>query len=71
VKNIHLPKVIPIGAPAPLSGALGSFAVSNYNAIKMASDDINKCMEELGLPWRFKFIMEDTRTDPQVAVEVE
>jgi branched-chain amino acid transport system substrate-binding protein len=70
VQNIHLPKVIPIGAPAPLSGALGSFAVSNYNAIKMASDDINKCMEELGLPWRFKFIMEDTRTDPQVAVEV-
>lgn len=70
VDNIRLPKEIPIGAPAPLSGALGSFAVSNYNAIKMASDDINGCMEKLGLPWRFKFIMEDTRTDPQVAVEV-
>ena len=70
IKNIHLPKEIPIGAPAPLSGALGSFAVSNYNAIKMASEDINGCMEKLGLPWRFKFIPEDTRTDPQTAVEV-
>ncbi|NPA84402.1 MAG: amino acid ABC transporter substrate-binding protein [Crenarchaeota archaeon] len=68
--NINLPQEIPIGAPAPLSGALGSFAVSNYNAIKMAADDINGCMQQLGLPWRFKFIMEDTRTDPQVAVEV-
>ncbi len=70
VNNIHLPKVIPIGAPAPLSGALGSFAVSNNNAIKLAADEINGCMEKLGLPWRFKFIPEDTRTDPQTAVEV-
>ncbi|UXD22887.1 hypothetical protein IPA_09225 [Ignicoccus pacificus DSM 13166] len=70
VNNIHLPKTILIGAPAPLSGALGSFAVSNYNAIKLASDEINGCMEKLGLPWRFKFLPEDTRTDPQTAVEV-
>ncbi|ALU12661.1 hypothetical protein EYM_06160 [Ignicoccus islandicus DSM 13165] len=70
VNSIDLPKEIPIGAPAPLSGALGSFAVSNYNAIKLASEQINACMEKLGLPWRFKFIPEDTKTDPQTAVEV-
>ncbi len=70
VNNIHLPTVIKIVSPAPLSGALGAFAVSNYNAIKMASDDINNCMKELGLPWRFKFIPEDTQTDPIRVLEI-
>ncbi len=60
--------VIKIGALIPMSGALASFANERY-AVQLAVRDLNACFKELGLPFKVVYYVEDTQTNPQVALE--
>jgi len=57
---------IKIGALIPMSGALASFADERY-AVELAARDLNYCFKELG--FKVTWVVEDTQTNPQVALE--
>lgn len=57
-----LPEVIKIGAVLPLSGGLAAPGRDEKIAIEFAEEDINKWAEEQGLPYRFDFIILDSKT---------
>ncbi len=59
---------IKIGALIPMSGDLASFA-AEANAVKLAVRDLNDCFKQLGVPIKVTYIIEDTQTNPTVAVE--
>jgi len=64
-----LPKEILIGALLPLTGPLASFGENDKAAIEIAIDEINAFLKNLGIPSTVKLLVEDTGTDPAVALE--
>ncbi len=56
---------IPIGIALPESGSLATDGKEMINAAKMAIEDFNKFLAEIGAPFKFKPIVADTRTSPQ------
>lgn len=60
---------IPVGALLLLSGAQASYGKRGQAALQLALEDINGYVERLGLKIRFKLLVEDSKTDPQVALE--
>ena len=59
--------VVKIGALLPLTGDLASFGKRNQGALQLAVEDINSFAEAAGSKFRFRLVVEDTGTDPQVA----
>ncbi|RLE59186.1 MAG: hypothetical protein DRJ35_06310 [Thermoprotei archaeon] len=62
-------EVVPIGALLLLSGAQESYGKRGQAALQLAIEDVNKYAESIGSRFRFKLLPEDTKTDPQTAVE--
>jgi len=60
--------VIQIGGLFPLSGDLQTFGQQNSLALQMAASDINSFFNASGIPYQVKVIIEDTQTNPDVAV---
>ncbi|PLJ77080.1 MAG: hypothetical protein B7L53_08140, partial [Thermofilum sp. NZ13] len=58
---------VPIGALLPLTGDLSSFGKRNQHALELAVEDINAFAEQVGSPFRFKLLVEDTGTNPEQA----
>mgnify|MGYP000047006680 FL=1 len=60
---------IPIGALLPLSGPLAAFGENDKTAIEIAVQEVNQFLEKIGANWRLKLYVEDTETNPSVALE--
>jgi branched-chain amino acid transport system substrate-binding protein len=58
-----------IGALLPLTGTLSSFGESSDASLRLAVEDVNNQFARSGLPTRVSLIIEDTKTDPAVALE--
>jgi branched-chain amino acid transport system substrate-binding protein len=58
-----------IGALLPLSGALSSSGESTRVALELATNEINEYLVELESPTKVSLLVEDTATDPAVALE--
>jgi len=61
--------VIQIGGLFPLSGDLQTFGQQNSLALQMAASDINSFFNASGIPYQVKVIIEDTQTNPDVALQ--
>ena len=58
-----------IGALLPLTGTLSSFGQSAEASLTLAVDDVNNQLENSGSSSRVGLVIEDTKTDPNVARE--
>ena len=58
-----------IGALLPLTGTLSSFGESAESSLTLAVDDVNNELAKSGSSSRVALIIEDTKTDPAVALE--
>jgi branched-chain amino acid transport system substrate-binding protein len=56
-----------IGALLPLTGTLSSFGESAEASLALAVDDVNSQLAESGSSSRVRLVLEDTKTDPNVA----
>ncbi len=63
-----LPKEIKIGVLVDLSGPLVSTGKRIQYAIKLAEEDINNYVKDLGLDVKFTFLVEDTQINPERAL---
>jgi branched-chain amino acid transport system substrate-binding protein len=55
-----------IGALIPLTGALSTFGAQYKEVLLLAEREINEYLAAIGRPWRIKFVIEDTATDPKI-----
>jgi branched-chain amino acid transport system substrate-binding protein len=62
------PEVV-LGALLPLTGALSSSGESTQAALELAVEDINEYHSSIGSKTSVRLIVEDTETDPAVALE--
>jgi branched-chain amino acid transport system substrate-binding protein len=60
---------IPIGALLSLTGSWVSLGESSKEALEYGITEINTYMEELGYSTRFKLYIEDSQTDPEIALQ--
>lgn len=60
---------IPIGALLPLSGPLAAFGANDKVAVEIAVQEVNEFLERAGAGWKLKIYIEDTETNPSVALE--
>ena len=58
-----------IGALLPLTGTLPSFGESAEASFTLAVDDVNDQLANSGSSSRVRLVIEDTKTDPNVACE--
>ncbi|HWQ16514.1 MAG TPA: ABC transporter substrate-binding protein [Sulfolobales archaeon] len=63
-----MPREIPIGALLALSGAFSAEGAITKVAAEMAIEDLNNYVRSLGLPITFRLLIEDSATDPTVAL---
>jgi branched-chain amino acid transport system substrate-binding protein len=61
--------VITLGALVPLSGIWSSSGVSTGAALEIAVEDVNDYFSKSGSQTRVGLIIEDTKTDPAIALE--
>ena len=64
-----LPEIVEIGALLPATGDWSSHGADNNIATRLALEDFNGHLESVGAPWRMGLVVEDTQTDPVVALE--
>ena len=67
--DAQLSTTFTIGALLPLTGALSSFGEEAEVVLKMAVKDVNKELAASGSDTRIALVIEDTKTDPAVALE--
>ena len=60
---------VQIGALVGISGDLSSIAEEIVSGIKLAESDFNDHLKDNNQDWRLKIIIEDTQTNPVVALE--
>ncbi len=69
VAPVGLTGEVKIGALLPLTGVLSTFGAQYKVVISLAEREINEYLAALGRPWRIKFVMEDTATDPKTHLD--
>lgn len=62
-------KEIKIGVLVDLSGPLTTYGTDIKNTISIAEEDINNYFKEKGLDYTVKFYVEDTKVDPNIALQ--
>ena len=67
--DITLPEIVNIGVLLPATGDIASHGQDSNISAKLAKDDFNKYLKSIGAPWRMNLIIEDTQTDPVIALE--
>ncbi|RLI81082.1 hypothetical protein DRP04_06905, partial [Archaeoglobales archaeon] len=60
---------IDVGVLVDLSGPLTTYGENIKYAVTLAEDDINRYFEEHNKPYRVNFYFEDTRVDPNIALD--
>lgn len=67
--DAQLGNTLTVGALLPLTGALSSYGEEAEAALKMAAKDANGKLAASGSAKRVALVIEDTKTDPRVALE--
>ncbi len=65
-----LPKKIPLGFAIAVSGGYAVDGPKRLKGAILAVEEMNKLLEKAGAPFRFTYIHEDTKGNPQEAVNV-
>ena len=65
----ELSGVVNIGLILPLSGDLATHGLENLEGSKLGVVEFNKHLEEIGAPWTLKMTLEDSATNPVIALE--
>jgi branched-chain amino acid transport system substrate-binding protein len=60
---------VTIGALLPLTGTLSSFGESSSAALRIAVSDVNEHFAATGSNTRVELVIEDTKTDPAIALQ--
>lgn len=60
---------IPVGALLSITGSWVSLGESSQKALGYGIAEINAYMQELGYSTRFRLYIEDTQTDPEIALQ--
>lgn len=60
---------IPIGAPLPLTGVLGTYGENARVALELASNEINAMLNATNAGYTIKILIEDTETKPDVCLQ--
>lgn len=61
-------KEIKLGALLPIRGTLSSVGESDLIILNIVTKDINEYLSEINSPYRIKILVEDTETNPDVAL---
>lgn len=61
--------IVDIGVLLPATGDLASHGIDSKIATDLAKDDFNKYLADKGATWRVNLVVEDTQTDPILALE--
>ncbi len=69
VAPVGLTGEVRIGALITLTGVLSTFGAQYKVVLELAESEINGYLASLGRPWRIKFVIEDTATDPKVHLD--
>ena len=64
-----LPEIVNIGVLLPATGDIASHGQDSNISAKLAKDDFNKYLQTINATWRMNLIIEDTQTDPIIALE--
>ncbi len=64
-----LPKIVNVGALLPATGDLSNHGQDSILAVQLALVDFNKHLDSMDAQWNMDLIVEDTQTDPIVALE--
>lgn len=62
-------RTIDVGVMLPATGDIASHGQDSRIAVELAADDFNAYLEQQDADWRVNLIVEDTQTDPIVALE--
>ncbi len=58
-----------VGVLVPITGDLSSYGFDNKIGYEMALEDLNSHLSQKDADWRMKLVIEDTQTDPIIALE--
>ena len=64
-----LPEIVEVGVIIPATGDIASHGQDNSIGIQLGVTDFNNYLEEIGAAWRISLVLEDTQTDPIIALE--
>ncbi len=67
--SLRLSGEVPVGLLLPLTGDLAPLGEEILTFSKLAEADVNDYLREQGEPWTMRLVLEDTATDPAVALE--
>ncbi len=62
-------RTIDVGVMLPATGDIASHGQDSRIAVELAANDFNVYLEEQNADWRVNLIVEDTQTDPIIALE--
>ena len=66
---MSLPDIVNIGVVLPATGDLSSHGEDNTIATKLAAEHFNSHLKSIDATWQVKLVVEDSQTDPNVALE--
>ena len=69
MKTSDLSGEIPVGVLVPLSGEISFLGEEANSGIRIAVDDFNRYLVESGQNWTMDIVVEDTQTNPVIALE--
>ena len=61
--------IIDVGVMLPATGDLAAHGQDNNIGVQLGLTDFNSYLEEIGASWRMNLVLEDTQSDPIVALE--
>ena len=61
--------IIDVGVMLPSTGDLAAHGQDNNIGVQLGLADFNDYLEEIGASWRMNLVLEDTQSDPIVALE--
>ena len=64
-----LPLTVNIGVLLPITGVMSSHGQDSNIATQFAAKNFNQYLESVGATWRVNLVMEDSQTDPVIALE--
>jgi len=67
--TVEIVHVCKLGALLPLTGALATYGEADLVAAEFAVEEVNALFENMGVDWTLSLVVEDTQTNPDVALE--
>ena len=64
-----LPDIIDVGVMLPSTGDLSSHGQDSNIGVQIGLNDFNSYLKEIGASWQMNLVLEDTKSDPSIALE--